>query len=127
MKLLNVLFSSLISVAALCGCSTTFQVVSEPTDAEVYVVPKDPAAEKKVIGRTPLKMPISELQKSLDTTPGEFFTLGIQKQGFDAQTFSLPATRFGTTLTELNVKLKAGEGKKEVKNAKEILEKMFLA
>lgn len=114
-------------VAFTSACSTTFKVVSEPSEAEVYIVPKDPKAEKKVIGKTPLEMPVADLQKSIDVAPGEFFSLVVAKQGFDEQTFSLPATRFGTSVTELNVQLKNGEMKKEVRSAKEILEQIFLA
>lgn len=126
------LFARLILILMVLGnaaCSTLFKVESDPVDAEVFVRGPDPASERKQLGRTPLSMTTSELEKNLGAAvkPGEFFTVTVEKPGFESQSFNLPASQFGTTVTQLNVKMRANEAKKEMKNAKDIIEQLFLA
>jgi tetratricopeptide (TPR) repeat protein len=112
---------------SLTACTTFFEVKSEPLQADVFVL--NEKNEKKPLGKTPLQMPDSEVKKVLGegVSAGELFTVVVEKDGFIPQTFNIPATRFGTMVTSLNVKLKEGEAPQEVRIAKEILDHMFLA
>lgn len=112
----------------VCGCSTLFKVTSEPPEAEVFVVTGE-KKEKKLLGKTPLEMPVEELTKSLngEIKPGEFFTVEVSKSGFLPQSFQLPANRFGTSVTQLTVNFTKGESDKEMKTAQDILNRLFLA
>ncbi len=126
MTLLKVL--AIVIGLLTAACSTTqFEVKSDPVTAEVSVL--NEKNEKKPLGKTPLLMPDSEVKKILGdgVTPGEFFTVVVEKEGFVPQTFSIPASRFGTLVTSLTVKLKEGEAPQEARIAKEILDHLFLA
>lgn len=109
------------------GCTTLFEVKSEPLQADVFVL--NEKNEKKPLGKTPLQMPEGEVRKVLGegVSSGEFFTVVVEKEGFLPQSFNIPSTRFGTMVTSLDVKLKQGEGPQEVRVAKEMLDHMFLA
>lgn len=111
----------------LAGCSTFFEVKSEPLQADVFVMNEN--NEKKPIGKTPLQMPEADVKKVVgkNTGAGEFFTVLVEKEGYIPQSFNIPATRYGTTVTSLNVKLKKGETPQELRTAKEVLDHMFLA
>lgn len=112
----------------LNACSSNFSVKSDPAQADVFFVnPK--TGEKKIIGKTPLLMPNSELKTFTNGTipPGEFFTVSVEKQGFQNEVFLIPALKFGTTLTALDVKMKNGVSLKEEKTAKSIIDHLFLA
>lgn len=110
------------------ACSTKFIVVSDPPQAEVFIMDLK-SGEKKTIGKTPIEMPVEDVKKSLTNKPtaGEFYTIVVEKPGFDAQTFSIPAGQFTTLVTSLDVKMKEGKSVKELKIAKEILDHLFLA
>lgn len=123
-------FLVFLAASAMMACASTFKVVSDPPDAEVFVTSEGSAAEKKSLGKTPLEMPKEELAKNLpeNAASGGFFTLVITKQGFKEQRFSLPASSsFGTTLTQLDVKLISGQDEIEIKAAEEAINKLFLA
>lgn len=123
------LFSFLtLSLILFTGCSSFFKVTSDPIDAEVAVLIGE-KKEKKVIGKTPLQVPANELDKILGEAikPGQFFTLQVSKPGFETQSFSLPSTSFGTTVTQIDVKLKTGETQKELLTAQELIKQLFLA
>ena len=112
----------------LSGCSSLFTVTSDPTDADVYY--QDPnSGEKKAIGKTPLKMTMSEFKKAIgdSASSGQFFAITVEKKNYIARSFSIPATRFGTMVTSLDAKLKNGEAPKEARLAKDILDHIFLA
>jgi tetratricopeptide (TPR) repeat protein len=119
---------ALIFVSALAGCSSVFTVKSDPLQADVYVLDAK-SGEKKPLGKTPLELPPSAVKQAAgpDVFAGEFFTVSVEKQGFVSERYEIPSTRFGTLLTALDVKLKAGEDKKEVARADEILGHLFLA
>jgi tetratricopeptide (TPR) repeat protein len=113
----------------LCSCTTAvFSVKSTPLHAEVFVQNPNTGA-KKSLGQTPLEMPIATVKETVgdDVMAGEFFTVSIEKQGYITQNLSIPASRFGTLVISLDVKLKEGEQKKEVRIAKEVLDHLFLA
>jgi len=110
------------------GCSTKFVVKSEPPEANVYFLDVK-TGEKKSIGKTPLEMPAEDVKKAVENMPtaGEFYTVVVEKNGFETQTFSLPTAQYTTLVTALDVKLKEGNVQRELKLAKSILDQMFLA
>jgi len=105
-----------------------FKVTSEPADAEVYVISGE-NKEKKLVGKTPLEIPIEEVTAALGApiSPGEFFTVEVSKVGFKPQSFNLPGNRFGTSVAQLDVKLLEGKSDHEMQTAQDILNRMFLA
>ena len=110
------------------GCSSKFVVKSEPPEASVYFVDVK-SGEKKSIGKTPLEMPAEDVKKAVENmpSPGEFYTVVVEKNGYETQTFSLPTAQYTTLVTSLDVKLKEGVVQKELKLAKTILDQLFLA
>jgi tetratricopeptide (TPR) repeat protein len=113
----------------LSGCATaTFTVTSEPQQADVYYV-SPVNGEKKVVGKTPLNLPMSEFKSIIgnDVSSGQYFPLMVEKNGFLSQTYQLPASRYGTLVTSLNVKLKQGDDANEEKTARKIIDHLFLA
>lgn len=119
----------IINFVFFCGCSTpSFVVKSDPLQADVFI--QDPkSGDKKPIGKTPLQLPMSEIKKTLgnSVSPGEFFNVIVEKQGFLPQTYAVPATKFGTMIVQYDIKLKPGNAPKEVRVAKEILDHIFVA
>lgn len=119
---------------ALVGCASKFKVNSEPNDAEVALLFGE-NGERKVIGKTPLEMSSSEFSNQMAgaIAPGQFFTLQISKSGFVQENFTLPATRFGTSITQLDVKMKPEDKAKEkekeleLRAASDIVNRLFLA
>lgn len=111
------------------GCTSVFSVKTDPLQADVFYI--DPSTgEEKPLGKTPLEMKTTELRQTVGDgiMTGEFFVVGIQKPGFQTQTFNIPVTRFGTLTTTLDVKLKEGANSvKEEKTAKQIIDRLFLA
>lgn len=111
------------------GCSTTtFNVKSDPIQADVFFkTSKMP--EKKPLGKTPLSLPMEELKKSIgpDVLSGEYFTLIVEKQDYVTEALNIPATRFGTVLTEVEVNLKKGSQVEDIKTAQEMVDRLFLA
>ena len=111
------------------GCSTTstFSIKTEPPQAEIYYLANDDSP-KKSLGKSPISIPMEELKSTIkEIEAGEFFKLSIEKEGFISQTYAIPATQFGTTIAEIDVKLKQGENENQKKLAKEILDQLFLA
>lgn len=110
------------------ACSSAFKVTSDPIDAEVAVLIGE-KKERKVIGKTPLEIPTAELDKHIGDAlkPGQFFTLQVSKTGFETQSFNLPSTNFGTTVTQIDAKLKAGETQNNLATAQELVKQLFLA
>lgn len=110
------------------GCSHTFVVDSDPPGAQVFVATND-KGDKKVLGTTPLNMPMQEVRSSLgqEVAAGEYFTIGIEKPGFISEKFSVPAGASGTLVTNLKIKLKEGDLAQEERKAKEIIDRLFLA
>jgi tetratricopeptide (TPR) repeat protein len=123
--------ASVLIVLALTamGCSSSFKVVSEPVDAEVFLAPDSKSKDRKSIGKTPLEIPKEDLAKSLPegTAPGGFLTVIVAKPGFKEQSFTIPASSFGTSLTQLDVKLPEGKDDIELAHAEDLLNRLFLA
>jgi tetratricopeptide (TPR) repeat protein len=59
---------------------------------------------------------------------GQYLPITIEKPGFDSETVAIPASRFGTLITDVNIKLKAGTKREHEQNtAKMIIDRLFLA
>lgn len=111
-----------------CTTVTTFEVKSEPAQADVYMT--DEKGEKKLIGKTPLQLTEVELKKNLgnNVISGEFFTVTVEKDGFVNQTFQIPSSVFASLISKLDVVLVSGKSNAEtVKTAKDIIDQLFLA
>jgi tetratricopeptide (TPR) repeat protein len=121
------LISLLCLSFTLGGCSSIFAVKSDPLQSDVFV--QSANGPKKPIGKTPLQMPMNELKKIVGDTvkSGEFFDVIVERPGYLTQTLHIPATRFGTLATILDVKLKTGTQEKEARAAKDILDHLFVA
>lgn len=117
-----------ILLLVFSGCSSSFIVKSDPLQADVYV--RDPkTGDKKPLGKTPLEMKIPDVKAAVgeELLSGEFFTVVVEKSGYQTESYSIPATRFGTLVTMLDVKMKQGNVIKEEHMAKDILDHLFLA
>ena len=118
-----------LGLVILSGCATsTFSVKTDPLQAEIFIEnPK--TGEKKSIGMTPLEIPMSNVKDVVgeEVMAGEFFTVVIEKKGFITQKLNIPATRFGTLLTQIDAPLKAGDEPKQIHVASEILDHLFIA
>jgi len=121
------LISIVLSTAV--GCSSSFKVVSDPVDAEVFIAADSKSKDRKTIGRTPLEIPQEEMSKHMpESMPaGGFFTVIVAKPGFKEQSFTIPSSSFGTSLTQLDVKLPEGKDDVELAHAEELLNRLFLA
>lgn len=119
----------ILTLTSALGCAgASFQVKSDPIDAEVFVEnPK--TGVKKSIGKTPVEVSPSTLKEVAgpEILAGEYFNVIVEKKGFLTQRQSVPSTRFGTLLTSLEVKMKEGEDVKQAKIAGEILDRLFAA
>ena len=119
----------LMSMGLMTSCSTTtkFKVKSDPLQSDVFVLnPK--TGDRKNIGKTPLEIPAGDLKTSVgDIASGEFFTLTVEHEGYKPESFSIPASRFGTMVTEVNAKLKTSNVIEESRLAKTVLDQLFLA
>ncbi len=110
------------------GCASTFVVKSDPLGSDVsFIDPK--SGTQKSLGKTPLEMKTSAVKEAVGEAiaSGEYFTVVISQKGYVTEKVSVPATRFGTLVTQLDVKMKKGENEKEARIAKDILDQLFLA
>ena len=124
----KILFAGL-ALLFTSGCMTqTFTVTSEPPQADVYYQPPG-ATEKRTIGKTPISMPMKDLKAIIGETAssGQYFPVTVEKTGYNSETLQIPASRFGTLVTALDVKLKEGVVAKEEKTAKVLIDHLFLA
>ncbi|MCB9025292.1 MAG: hypothetical protein H6625_03170 [Bdellovibrionaceae bacterium] len=111
------------------GCSTQLKIITQPEKAEVYLI-KTESGEKKKIGVTPIDKKDEELKELFGSfgNPGEFVTLVIEKEDYETRKIWLPLTASGVIASEINLQLKKDDKKaEELKTAKTILDKLFLA
>lgn len=103
-------------------------IKSDPIQTEVFVIDAK-TGEKKSIGKTPLELPANSVKDAGGEVveSGAYFPLIFEKEGYVPQKLLVPATRFGTLVTAIDVKLKQGTGPKEDHVAKTILDRLFLA
>ena len=129
MKRKFILSIILVSTLNFMSCaSSTFIVKSDPLEADVFVQDLK-TEEKKILGKTPLEMSMSLVKETVGETvmAGEFFTVSVEKKGFITQKMNIPASRFGTLITSLDLSLKAGDEPKQIKIASEVLDHLFIA
>lgn len=111
------------------GCSTQLKVTTLPEKATVYIL-KPESGEKKKIGETPIDLKDKELKEMFGSfgKPGEFVSVIVEKPEFQTQNLWLPLGASGVIASEINLQLKKDDKKsEEIKTAKQILDKMFLA
>ena len=128
-KLSIQVFFSVTTIFLIGACSSaTFIVKTDPIQADVFVENRL-TGEKKPIGVTPLEIPISQVKTTVgeETMAGEFFTVVIEKKGFITQRLNVPATRFGSMITQIDTPLKAGDEPKQIQAANEILDHLYVA
>lgn len=130
-KSFGIALRAVLALVALSGCSTAMiTVTSTPPQADVFYQAPG-GKEKTVIGKTPISMPVAEFKKLVGdaATSGQYFPLTVEKQGFGTETLQIPASKWGTLITSIDVKLKEGDKQKqqEEKTAKAIIEHLFLA
>ncbi len=119
----------LFILGLIVGCSSKMKLVSEPPEAVVNVLVGE-NKEKKSLGKTPIEMPVSDFEEKVgqQEASAQFYTIEFTKEGFETQTFTIPYSSSGTLLTELNIKLKKGEDKKEeLETAQQLINNLFLA
>lgn len=112
----------------VAGCSSKLTIKSEPAQADIFVL-EPGTQDKKLVGKTPLEMPPEDLFKNLTSKPaaGEFVTLFAELPGYETFKMSIPANKFSTLGSVIDIKLKEGATAKELKTAKEIVDQLFLA
>lgn len=121
---------SIISLAIFSGCGTTsFKVVSEPDQADVFII--DSASnDPKPIGKTPLLKTSKDLEEVLkgNNAPGGLVNILVKKDGFKDKNIWVPITAAGNLGSQLVLKLDATTSNEdELKTAQEVLEKLFLS
>lgn len=119
---------ALMAGLCLAGCASVLAVKSEPLQADVFVLDSK-TGDRKSLGKTPIEMPMLTFREvaGANINSGQYFTLLVEKQGFVSERLQIPASRFGTLVTALNVKLKQGNSAKEERAAREVLDHLFLA
>lgn len=127
MKLISIVFCfPVFAVLFFTGCSSTWVIRSEPSEAEVFVRHPE-KSERLSLGKTPLEMTQAELQEKAQISPtsADFFEVTIEKQDHLPEKLLVPLSRMGTRETFLTVKLQPGQ--QESRLAQRILQLMFNA
>lgn len=119
---------SLVSLTVLNSCSSVFVADSTPPQTEIYYLSQK-TGEKKLIGATPLQIPMSELKSKLgeELQPGDFFKISFEKKGYRSESYQLPMSRSGTLMTKINVTLTETKNDAEEKMAKSLIDHLFTA
>ncbi len=126
LKILSLVFA--LQFLANCG-TTPFKVVSEPDQAQVFIVSGDPR-EEKPIGLTPLLKTDKDLEEYLkgQNFPGGLVNLVIKKDGYKTKDLWVPINAGGNLGTQLVLKLDETTSREdEVKTAQVLLERLFLS
>lgn len=111
-----------------CG-SATLKVVSEPEQAEVFIVNKD-TKEEISIGQTPLLKKGKELEEQLkgQNSPGGLVNIIVKKDGFKDKDLWVPVNGGGQLGAQLVLKLEpTTSSADELKTAQDLLKKLFLS
>ena len=117
----------LTSFIFLCGCQTTFKVLTEPDQADVFIIQDN---VEKPLGKTPLVKNNKELEELLkgQNAPGGLVNVVVKKDGFQTRNIWVPVNGGGALDSQLNIKLESGiDTKVELKTAQDILNKLFLS
>lgn len=102
------ILSLMIFSALLMSCSSTLILTTEPTEVDVFLV--KPNGEEKLLGKSPLQIPLSDLEKEvpLSATTGEMIELNFVKKDFESQKLWVPGQKAGLSKINLYTKLKPG-------------------
>jgi len=92
----------------LNGCSSKLIVVTEPSEVEIFLNKSN--GERKSIGKSPLQIPLSELEKEipLSASTGEMIELQLERADHESQIFWIPSAKIGLSNVTLFTKLKPG-------------------
>lgn len=124
------LFYYLILISAFfCNsCTTLFIANSNAPQSEVFYL-NQKTGEKKSLGTTPLQLPMDEFRSKLgeEVLPGEFYKLKFEKKGYQSETYMVPATRYGTLTTKIEVTLIESKKDEEERIAKTLIDRLFMA
>ncbi len=124
----TVVFALLISIFFI-GCSSApFKVVSEPDQAQVFIVDGD--QNETLVGTTPLVKKKKEMSEFLrnSNSPGGLVNVVIKKDGFKTKDLMLPINAGGNLGTSLNLTMSpARSSLDEMKTAEGIIHKLFLS
>lgn len=128
-KLKNLKYVALgLTYLTMMGCSSSpFRVISEPEQAEVFIVGEDKV--EKSIGATPLNKNKKELKDFLtNNSPGELVNVVIKKDGFETRDIWLPLNAGGNLGAQVNLKLVPSTSNSDKMNtAKDIIDQLFKA
>jgi tetratricopeptide (TPR) repeat protein len=129
----NFKFSGFISVIfslILVGCGTApFKVVTDPEQAEVFIV-NSSTQEEKQLGLTPLLKTDKDLEEHLkgQNSPGGLVNIIVKKDGFKTKDLWVPINAGGNLGTQLVLKLDpTTSSADELKTAQDLLQKLFLS
>lgn len=92
----------------ITACATKVVITTEPSEAEIFL--SLPNGEKKTLGKSPLEITLSDLEKDLPRagSTGEMLELQFEKNDFESQKIWLPAAKFGMNKVTVFTKLKSG-------------------
>lgn len=113
----------------LSSCSSTLEtrtrIQSNPSNAEVFVSQQN-STDKKSLGKTPLSLNYRDLTEKAGGAPnsGEFLILSFELKDHETEKLLFPAQPFGTTKTEVLVKMTPS---KDLSLAKDILTRLHNA
>jgi tetratricopeptide (TPR) repeat protein len=116
----------LFAPTILVGCAPKLTVKSDPPEASVFFRSYG-TEDKKLIGKTPLSLSLSEVQNQTKINPssGEFFELILEKKDFQTERVLVPGGRMGHIETTVLAKLKPGQA--EGRLAQILLQHLFNA
>jgi tetratricopeptide (TPR) repeat protein len=117
-----------LTYLTVMGCSSApFRVISEPEQAEVFIVGDDNV--EKSIGATPLTKKNTELKDFLTkNSPGELVNVIVKKDGFETRDIWLPLNAGGNLGAQINLKLVPSTSSSDKMNtAKQIIDQLFKA
>ncbi len=123
--LLNIVGISLL----ISGCSTALKVATQPEQASVFLIANE-TGEKRKLGVTPFELKNEELKEAFSGAgaPGDFVSIVVEKDEYQTRNLWLPLSSAGVIASNIELQLKKDDKKVvELKTAKEVLDKMFLA
>lgn len=130
MAMTNSILILIVLSLFLNGCgSTPFKVVTEPDQADVYIVGQNPE-DQKPIGQTPLLKTSKELAEQLkgQNSPGGLVNIVVKKDGFKTKDIWVPINAGGNLGTQLVLKLDpTTSSEDEMKTAEALLKRLFLS
>lgn len=114
---------------SLYGCASfSFKVVTDPDQAEVFIVDSG-TNEPKTLGMTPLNKSGEELDEHLkgQNHPGGLVNIIIKKDGFKTKDIWVPVQAAGSLGAEIVLKLDPSDQEVEMRTAKELVDGLFLS